>query len=294
MDDTLKISIASGKGGTGKTTVAVNLAYELARRGYSVTYADSDVEEPNGHLFLKPRWTENLRVAVKNPWVDHDRCTFCGLCSEECRFNALAVTADKVLVFPSLCHGCGACYYICPEDAITEVDRFIGQINIGRTEKLDVCEGRLDVGEAMAPPVTRELKRVMPVSEISIIDSPPGSSCPVIEAIKETDFVVLVTEPTPFGLNDLRIAVDMVRTLGLEFGVVINRSDIGDDRVEKYCREEKVDILENIPFDRVIAVASSRGEMIVPQVKGFGDRLMNIYERICRRTGNDGTGHHKR
>jgi MinD superfamily P-loop ATPase len=287
VKNNLTISIASGKGGTGKTTLATNLVAALAQTGVSVAYLDCDVEEPNGHLFLKPETDITRSVEVLIPKVHHDRCTFCGLCSEICQFNAIAVMLDKVLVYPSLCHSCGACKVVCPEDAIEEIPRAIGQIKSGTGMGVQFYEGRLNIGEAMAPPITKELKKGMPDTDIVVIDAPPGTSCPVIEAVDDTDFVVLVTEPTPFGLNDLKLAVEMTKALKLPFGIVINRSDTGDDRVEDYCRDEDLDLMLKIPFDRHLAEVYSRGGMLTSSNNGYSKILLELYAKIKRRVRHD-------
>ncbi len=292
--DNLTISVASGKGGTGKTTIATNLAVALAEQGRNVAYIDCDVEEPNGHIFLKPEIKKVSEVNVLIPHVDLKKCTFCGECSEICEYNAIAVFQKKVMVFPSLCHSCGGCYHICPERAIHEIGRPIGIINIGTGQGVKFFEGRLNVGEAISPPITRVLRGITPTWEVSLIDAPPGTSCPVIEAVKATDFVVLVSEPTPFGLNDLKLAVEMVRALKLKFGVVINRCDIGDDNLEKYCRIENIDILARLPFARKIAKTYSRGEMISLSDPGYNSTMLNIFKIIEDKVNGNGTGGIKR
>jgi len=290
----LKISIASGKGGTGKTTIATNLAITLAQRGRDVTYVDCDVEEPNGHLFLKPEIKKTEPVPVLVPHVDLEKCTFCGECAKVCEYNAIAVLKNKVMVFPSLCHSCGGCYWICPEKAIDEIPRTIGVINSGNGDGLMFYEGRLNIGEALSPPVTKALKKNVPESEVVVIDAPPGTSCPVIEAINGTDFVILVTEPTPFGLNDLKLAVGMVREMRIPFGVVINCSDIGDKGVEKYCQTEDIDILMKILYDRKIAEAYSKGELVSLVNSGLLGNLYELYETIVSKVNHDGTRDNKR
>jgi MinD superfamily P-loop ATPase len=278
----LKIAIASGKGGTGKTTVATNLAYRLAENGRATVYADCDVEEPNGHLFLKPGWDKTLEVAVKIPVIDQSLCDFCGECSDICRYNALAVLPDKVLVFASLCHSCGGCFHVCPRKAVTEVDRTIGTVKAGPGHGVRAYEGRLNIGEAISPPVIKFLKGSLENADFTIIDSPPGTSCPVIESVKDAGFVVLVTEPTPFGLNDLKLAVEMVRTLQRPFGVVINRTGIGDNRVHDYCRDENIDILLEIPNDRRIAEACSAGNLIIDTLPQYTNLFDTLIENILR------------
>ncbi|MCK4655420.1 MAG: ATP-binding protein [candidate division Zixibacteria bacterium] len=279
----MKISIASGKGGTGKTTIATNLAVVVARTGKDVAYLDCDVEEPNGHIFLKPEITEQLDVTIPIPKVDIDKCTLCGECSAACEYHAIAVLGKSVQVFPSLCHGCGGCIDVCPEDAIEEIPRTIGHISRGVGMGVKFYEGRLNVGEALSPPVTRALRKLPTKSDVIIIDAPPGTSCPVIEAIRGTDFVILVTEPTPFGLNDLELAVGMVRELDLPYGVVINCSDIGDNRTKEYCRREGIDILMEIPYDRQVAVAYSRGEMMFSVNSQYEENLHKLYQNIIDR-----------
>lgn len=283
----LKISVASGKGGTGKTTIATNLAFVLAQKGKDVTYLDCDVEEPNGHIFLKPEIEKRLNVDILVPRVNLDKCTFCGECSDICEYNAIAVLGEKVMVFPSLCHSCGGCYHICPEKAIDEIPRNIGTIRSGHGYGVGFYEGRLNVGEALSPPVTKALKKIVPDSDVAIIDAPPGTSCPVIEAVNNTDFVLLVTEPTPFGLNDLKLAVGMVRKMELPLGVVINRFDIGDKSVEEYCKAEGLDILLKLPFNRRIAESYSEGMMASTADGGYDESMCELYEKIEGRI-NDG------
>ncbi len=255
----MKIAIASGKGGTGKTTVATNLAYVASQRTGSVAYLDCDVEEPNGHIFLKPRITESRSVGRSVPKVDARLCMLCGQCGRICQYSAVVCVGSRVLVYPDLCHSCGGCALVCKADAIKEISHEIGRIETGRTEAIQFVHGLLDVGVAMSPPLIREVKKSAPPADLLIIDAPPGTSCPVIESIKGTDYVLLVTEPTPFGLNDLKLAVEMVRVLRLPFGVVINRSDIGDEQVRDYCQADGIAILAEIPDDRRLAEAYAQG-----------------------------------
>ncbi len=271
------VAIASGKGGTGKTTVAVNLASVMEGR---VTYADCDVEEPNGHIFLKPALNSSKAVGIPVPVVDADACTGCGSCARACRFNAIACVREKVLVFAELCHGCGGCIYACPAKAISEKEHGIGVVETGYSDHLSFVQGRLRVGAAMSPPLIRAVKEALPPGTNVILDAPPGTSCPVITAIKGSDYVVLVTEPTPFGLHDLKLAVETVRQLGLPFGVVVNRCDIGDDRVGEYCREEAIPVLLEISDDRRIAEAYSRGVMAVDAVPGLRGLFVQLDQRI--------------
>ena len=270
------ISIASGKGGTGKTTIAINLALSLK----DVQYMDCDVEEPNGHLFLKPLIEERISVGIPVPQVDESRCTYCGKCAEICEFNAIVVIKKKVLLFPELCHGCGGCSYICPEDAIEEVEREIGVIERGRAGHIEFVHGLLNVGEPMAPPLIRREKKLINGRKTVIIDSSPGTSCPVVETVKGSDFCLLVTEPTPFGLNDLKLAVETVRKLNIPLGVLINCSDIGDRKVWQYCEREKIPLLMEIPFERRIAVAYSKGVPLVEEIPEYRKRFQDLYYKL--------------
>jgi MinD superfamily P-loop ATPase len=278
----VKIAIASGKGGTGKTTIATNLAYALVNKSKSVIYADCDVEEPNGHLFLEPNWLQSINVTVKIPKIDEEKCDYCGECSEICRYNALAVLTDKVLFFPSLCHSCGGCFHICPQKAITEIDRTIGIVKVGIGKNIVTYEGRLNIGEAISPPIIKYVKKILGAADYTLIDSPPGTSCPVIESVRDSDYVILVTEPTPFGLNDLKLAVGMVRELHLPFGVVINRHGIGDERVHDFCAGQGIDILLEIPNDRRIARVCSEGGLIVEVLPDYAIYFDNLIREISR------------
>ena len=281
----IAVAVASGKGGTGKTTVATNLAYVAAIEGHAVSYLDCDVEEPNGHLFLKPKIGKRTRVPVPVPLVDEDKCTACGKCKDICQYGAIAVLGKTAVAFRNLCHGCGGCVLVCPEGAITEGARDIGVVEEGWSGQIRFVHGRLTVGEALSPPLIREVKKRLAGNGLEIIDAPPGTSCPVIQSIRGVDFVLLVTEPTPFGLHDLKLAVETVRAIGLPFAVVLNRADAGDRRVHDYCRDEKIDILLEIPDDRRIAEAYSRGRLAaeaVPEYReGFMSLLAGVASRLC-------------
>jgi MinD superfamily P-loop ATPase len=276
------ISVASGKGGTGKTTIATNLAAVLAEQGERVVYADCDVEEPNGHLFLRPEPEMDIDISVMTPVVTDSSCNRCGICAEVCQFNALAVLGDKFLLFPSLCHSCGACVTLCPEQAMHEEGRKIGHIRTGPVRGLNLVGGVLSIGEAQAPPMIKAVKGRLPDDALVIIDSPPGTSCPVVETVRESDYVILVTEPTPFGLNDLRLAVGMLRQLALPFGVVINRSDIGDSLVRNYCSHENIPILIELPFDRDVAETSASGKLPIDEHEAFRERIRELCELVKR------------
>jgi len=272
----LIISVASGKGGTGKTTVAVNLALSLN----NVQLLDCDVEEPNCHIFIKPVFEHKNTVFIPIPCIDQTKCDGCGRCQEVCVYNAIAIVNKKVLIFPELCHGCGSCTYFCPNDAIKEENKEIGVIEIGRKDNIQFVHGKLRIGKMMSPPVIRAVKKHINKKKTVIIDVPPGTSCPVITAIKDTDFVILVTEPTPFGLNDLLLAVEVVRKLGIPFGVIINRSDLGNKKTDEYCTGENIPILMRIPFSKKIAGIYSRGDSIVEALPEYREKFQRLFAKI--------------
>jgi MinD superfamily P-loop ATPase len=271
------ISIASGKGGTGKTTVATNMALALEK---DVQLLDCDVEEPNAHLFIDPELEKTESVYTPVPVIDESKCTYCGKCAAICRFKALAVVGETVLTFPELCHSCGGCMVVCPEKAISETGRELGVIEAGRKRGLKFIHGRLRIGEAMSPPLIKAVRRAADANGLTIIDAPPGTSCPVIAAVKDTDFVLMVTEPTPFGLHDLKLAVEAVRILGLPHGLVINRADMGDEQVRTYAESADVPILMEIPFDRRIAEAYSQGELIIDVLPEWREAFRDLGHRI--------------
>lgn len=257
----MKIVIASGKGGTGKTTVSVNLAVALAGEE-SVGLLDCDVEEPNCHLYLKPSFDATEPVDVTVPVVDESTCTGCGLCARACEFHALLALPGVPLHLPELCHSCGVCNYVCPEKAISDGKREVGAVGVGEVDGIYFRWGRLHVGEARSTPVLRAVKDLAAAPELNtvIIDAPPGVACPAVETIRGADFAVLVTEPTPFGLHDLKLAVQTTREIGVPCGVIVNRAGLGDDRVNVFCADENIPILLEIPDDRRIAEACSQGE----------------------------------
>lgn len=286
------IAVASGKGGTGKTTVAVNLAVTLKEQqeDKDVSLLDCDVEEPNVHLFLDPVITDRYPVKVPIPRLDQKKCNSCGRCSQVCAFNALAVIKNKVIFYPNLCHGCGSCLYFCPEKALWEGYRITGTVQEGYYGKLKTVQGTLQVGEAMAVPVIREVKAHQEKTPVTLIDVPPGTSCPVIASLQGIDYCLVVTEPTPFGLHDLGLLVMLLQEMGIPFGIVINRYDLGDSRVEAFCREKKFPLLLKIPFDREIAYHNAGGEILVemmPRIKGL---FQGLWQKIQPR-GQGGGDH---
>jgi len=299
------ISIASGKGGTGKTTVAINLALSLNK---SIQFLDCDVEEPDAHIFLKPKIESKKTVSIPVPQVDEAKCNFCGKCAQVCAYNAIAVVnpvrrskneigvgkenssttetkphkelKGKVLIFPELCHGCGGCKLLCPEKAISEVDKDIGVIEFGESKAIQFVHGKLNIGEVLSPALIRAVKEYINPTRTVIIDVPPGTSCPVIEAVKGSDYCILVTEPTPFGLNDLILAIEVLKKLNIPFGVVINRADIGDEKVKRYCQDSKIPVLMRIPFDKEIAIAYSMGIPIVEAKSKYIQEFGKLFKKI--------------
>ena len=279
----MRIAVASGKGGTGKTTVATNLAYIASRNGRSVAYLDCDVEEPNGHIFLKPRITRSQPIGSLIPQVDAVKCTHCGKCGEICQYSAIVCVGEKVLVYPDLCHACGGCVLVCPTGAISETPREMGKLETGEAGGVHFVHGLLNVGEAMSPPLIRQVHAAAAAADLVIMDSPPGTSCPVIESVRGADVVILVTEPTPFGLNDLKLAVEMVRALDLPFGVVINRANVGDGETKAYCTDQRIEVLAEIPDDREVAWAYSRGQMACDVIPRYRQLYSDLLDRLMDR-----------
>ncbi len=271
------ISVASGKGGTGKTTVSTNMALSLDK---NVQLLDCDVEEPNAHIFLKPEIDRTESVYVPIPEVNKNACSYCKKCMEICRFNAITVVGDNVLIFPELCHSCGGCLEICPEGAISETGRKLGVMEFGHHDGLEFIHGLMRIGEAMSPPLIKKVRNETNPEKITIIDAPPGTSCPVIAAMNGADFVLMVTEPTPFGLHDLELAVEAVKLLNIPSGLVINRSDIGDRKVYEYAASQQLPILMEIPFDREIAEIYSQGKSIVAEKPEWKIKFRQLYDAI--------------
>ncbi len=281
----MRIAVASGKGGTGKTTVATNLAFVAAWRDHSVAYLDCDVEEPNGAIFLKPQLGEGHPVTTTVPKVDAAKCNGCGLCGRICQYSAIVPMGRTVLLFPELCHGCGGCRLVCPTGAIREGEREVGWLRAGSAGKVEFVEGLLNVGEAMSRPVVRAVKSSAPAVDLTVVDCPPGMSCPVIESMRGVDYVLLVTEPTPFGLHDLKLMVETVRKLEILFGVVINRTGIGNGEVLRYCRHERITVTAELADDRRVAEAYSRGELASETIADY----RRLYARLLDRIPSGGT-----
>jgi len=274
----VRIAFASGKGGTGKTTVAVNVAYILQQCGADVQLLDCDVEEPNAHLFLPHRIERTIPATVKRPVAAEDRCTGCGVCADYCEFNAITVFKNTVIVFPELCHSCGVCVWFCPEKIITETERPIGVMEGGTARGIRFLQGRLNIGEVMAPAMIRQVKGMAQAAAITLIDCPPGNSCSLIEAVRDTDLVILVSEPTPFGLYDLSLTIASLKELGLPAGVVVNRCDIGNDELYLFCRRENIPILAEIPHDRRIAESYSRGGLISEDLPDYQGLFASLWQ----------------
>ncbi len=273
----MQIAVLSGKGGTGKTTISTNLAKIM-----KYAYVDCDVEEPNGFIFLKPEITETKDVFIPVPSVKKEKCITCKACVDICEFNALANVGEEILLFEKLCHGCGACLLICPENAITEKERSIGKIKIGKSEDIDFAMGILNPGEPMAGPIISELKKKID-EKMTLIDCAPGSSCNVVKALIDSDYALLVTEPTAFGLHDLKIAVELVRDMNIPFGVIINRSDEYENMITDYCKKENIKIIGTIPFYKKAALLYSQGKLLIEDVeyeKLFQSIKNNLEEEI--------------
>jgi MinD superfamily P-loop ATPase len=276
----MRIAIASGKGGTGKTTVATNLAWMAAHSGWSVTYADCDVEEPNGHLFLKPVVQTDEAVYKSMPQVDASLCNGCGKCVRFCQFNAIACVAGRVLIFPELCHSCGGCRLICPRDAITETAQEIGRVQSGMAGKVHFTQGCMNIGGAQSPPIVRAVKNTVATADLMIFDSPPGTSCPVVETARGSDLVLLVTDSTPFGLHDLKLALDMAKTIQLNHAVVINRAVEGRMETRQFCEQTQIPILAEIPETWSVANAYAEGKLAVESAQELRALFSNLLLRL--------------
>lgn len=279
------ISVASGKGGTGKTTVATNLALSIEQ---GVQVLDCDVEEPNAHLFLNPVMEKKEPVMAPVPEINLENCTFCKKCMDICRFGAIAVLKKNVLVFENLCHSCGGCFEVCPENAVMERDRSLGDIEQGSADGISFINGRLEIGQVMVPPVIKKVRSYTNPDLVTIIDAPPGTSCPVIAAMNKADFILLVTEPTPFGLHDLKLAVETVKRLDIPHGLVINRAGMGNDDVKIYAKKENLPILMELPFDKKIAQIYSRGQMVVDKLPEYKEKFQALFDKITQLAAEGG------
>jgi len=275
------ISVASGKGGTGKTSVAVNMALSIE----NVQLLDCDVEEPNAYLFLNPKIHQTSPVTVSIPFVNEKLCDHCGACADFCQYNALFVGSDKVLVFPELCHSCGGCILVCPKKALSEAPHRIGKLTLGSSGDLELVYGELEVGEPMAVPVIREVKKHIKSGKNVILDSPPGTSCPVIQTINGSDFCVLVTEPTPFGLHDLKIIIQVLEEMKIPLGVIVNRAGIGDEKIYEHCKEQNIPILLEIPYQRRIAELYSRGMPFSLEMPEWKTKFQTLFNNIAKLAG---------
>jgi MinD superfamily P-loop ATPase len=279
----MRITVASGKGGTGKTTIATSLALSLAEVRHPLLFLDGDVEAPNAHLFLNPTFEQRQDVAIQIPQVDESKCTYCGKCAEVCQYHAIVIVGKKTLVFPQLCHGCGSCALVCPERAITEVPEVLGVMERGRTQAgISFSRGLLNIGEPMTVPIIRQLKKWVEAQpgQVEILDAPPGTSCPVVESMRGADFILLVTEPTPFGLHDLRLAVQIAHELDIPMGVVINRDGSGDSQAAQFCQSGGIPILMRVPFERKIAEGVARGKPLVDIHPEYVIRFRELYLQI--------------
>ena len=257
----MNIAVLSGKGGTGKTTISTNLALAL-----KANYIDCDVEEPNGFIFLKPEVSKIEKVLVETPFIDDSKCISCGECVKVCQFNALAKVNNDIMIFEKLCHGCGACEIACKYDAITYNKRETGRIESGKIRDINCSRGVLNISEPMAVPVIRQLLKKLS-GEINLIDCPPGTSCNVVNALKYAGGAILVTEPSAFGLHDLKMAVELVKMYNIPLGIVINKDDGKDNIVKKYCRLKEVKLIGTIPYSKDTAILYSKGEILYNDLK---------------------------
>lgn len=276
----MKISIGSGKGGTGKTTIATSLALALSRWVRPVQLIDCDVEEPNAAIFIKPLIEETQKVSVMRPEINSDLCNYCGACADFCCFHALVVFPTNILTFPEMCHSCTGCIKVCPLDAIKPSQKEIGIIEYGEANGIQFAHGQLNIGEARATPIIAWLQSFINPTRLTILDAPPGTSCPFVVTIRQSDLCILVTEPTPFGLNDLKLAVEVTELLNIPRGVIINRFDIGDDQVEAYCKEKGIEILMKIPHDRSIARAYSDGTPLINAKPEYENLFLELYPKL--------------
>ena len=276
----MKIAVLSGKGGAGKTLVATNLALLVSQTGRAVSYLDCDVEEPNGRIFLRPQDLQTLPVSTKLPQFDEELCSGCRRCVDFCRFNALFFVKRKPRVFPEICHSCGGCQLVCPSQAITEVDRPVGQVELGRREQLRIITGILQLGEASAVPVISAVLAQARPQELTIIDGPPGSSCSVMESVAHVDYCLLVVEPTAFGLHNFAMVRELAQLLGKPCGVVVNKADQSYPPLEEYCRQEQLPILARLPYEQQLAASLAEGQLAVEQSSAWRHRFQDLWEQL--------------
>jgi len=277
----MQIAVASGKGGTGKTTVSTSLALSSEAE---VQYLDCDVEEPNGHIFLKPVFDHREVISVTIPKVNEEKCTACGKCSDICRYNAIVQFGKNVMTFPEMCHSCLGCFRVCEEDALNSATREVGVLESGMAGNVGFVHGKVRIGEAMGVPLLKAVKKKADLEKLTIIDAPPGTSCPFVESINGVDYVILVTEPTPFGLHDLKIAVEVLQNFNIPGGVIINRSDLGDDKVQAFCDEQNLPVLLEIPFQRKIAEGYARGQNLIETVPELRKDMNDVLTRLMTQT----------
>jgi MinD superfamily P-loop ATPase len=281
----MRLAVASGKGGTGKTLVATNLAWTLAARTAGVTYVDVDVEAPNGHLFFRPAFTSVERHSVRVPTLDGVACSGCGQCAEACQFGAIVAGGQSVTVYPDLCHSCGVCVRACPEQSLGENERETGTLRRGHVGPMGFVDGTLDLGEVRAVPLIQAAVQEGSRASLAVLDAPPGTSCSAVAAVEEADLVLLVCEPTVFGLHDLELSLQMCETLGLETAAVINRSDLGDGQVRSFLEDEGVPLIAEMPFDREIATACATGALASEQVPAFAAAMDGLADHLLDRHG---------
>lgn len=273
----MQIVVGSGKGGTGKTLISTSLARSTKE---NLHFLDCDVEEPNSHIFLQPALTETSECTVTVPEIDLNKCTLCGKCRDICRFNAITMFGSTIMTFPDMCHSCGGCFLVCQDNAIREKKRLVGHVESGSSGNIHFTHGKMRVGEAMAVPLIKAVKKKGPEDGLVIIDAPPGTSCPFVETVSDADYVILVTEPTPFGLHDLQLTVIVLRSLKKNFGVIINRADLGNQRVQEWCKREKIPLLMEIPFERTIAEGYARGNTLPQSMPSLVPSLQQLLQEI--------------
>ena len=273
----MQITVASGKGGTGKTTISTSLALSCDT---AVQYLDCDVEEPNGHIFFKPNLSHHEVVSVTIPEVNEERCTACGKCRDICRYNAIVQFGKNVMTFSEMCHSCLGCFRVCEEDALKYASREVGVLESGMVGNVEFVHGRIRIGEAMGVPLLKAVKQKADPDKLTIIDAPPGTSCSFVESIIDADYVILVTEPTPFGLHDLKLAVEVLQNFSIPGGIIINRADLGDKKVQEFCAEQDIPILLEVPFQRTIAEGYARGQNLIETVPELRKSLADLLARL--------------